>query len=315
MKHLLLLPLVLLLLSAPSLLTACGSGGSSSSPVPPFHYSLPLDLEQKQTLYRSLVPSVQNPNGFIETDKCDSLQMTALLGASGVNVPNLPGAEPSPGKWLRRDTASGSCYPVGSGSEISRDMLLGVMWYAWSHKDLSMLERMYQYGEQNNWVMGAGDIARTGFRTLRGTLAAEIHVLGGKHRPSDELLADPQVLALDGYGAHLQALHILLRGEIYGQLSNWSRHQLRKLADENPDSPLMNAAAARWIGGEYLQKYISAASNTTYFPADRLPTSADRCIDWATQQKNPKDWAPCPEENRIHSGGDWLFAAYIFQLQ
>lgn len=302
--------LILILL----LLTGCSSSPHKDSNSAPYSYSTPSDLDSTAALLRSLVPSVQNSNGFIETNKCDSLQMTALLGSSGTTIQDLSAAEPSPGKWLRRDTDSGSCYPAGSGSEISRDMLLGVMWYAWVHRDLQMLERMYSYGEENNWVMGEGDIARTGFRTLRGTLAAEIEALGGASRPGQELLADPQLLALDGYGAHLQALHILLRGEIYGQLSDWSRHQLRKLADSNPDSPLMNAAAARWSSIQYFDKYVAAARNRKYFPSDRLPTSSDRCIDWATQQKNPKDWAPCPEENRTHSGGDWLFALYIFQL-
>lgn len=188
------------------------------------------------------------------------------------------------------------------------------MWYAWTFRDIRILEDLYSYGEANSWVMGQGDIARTGLRTLRGTLAAAIHSLGGKYRPGDELLTDPQLIVKDGYEAHLQVLVLLLRGQIYGELSGYSRHILRGLADENPDSPIMQAAAARWVSDEYVEKFHRAARNVQYFPADRLPTSADRCIDWASNQKNPLDWAPCPEEGRVHSGGDLLFAMYIFEL-
>lgn len=304
----------LLLLYILSLFTACGRPDGSPDPVPQSH-SLPADLEQKQQIYRELAPSRQNSNGFIETDHCDSLLLTSLLGAAGVPIADIHAAEQEPGKWQRRDLASGLCFPDGgSKSSISRDMLLGLMWYAWSQRDLTILEELYQYGEAHDWVMGEGDVARTGLRTLRGTLAAAIHKLGGPHRPAAELITDPQLVAKSGYEAHLQILGMLLRGEIYGELPQRQLVIIGQLASSNPDSPIMQAAAARWVGGKYVGKYTAAARNSTYFPNDRLATSADRCIDWATQQKNPADWAPCAEEGRVHSGGDWLFAAYVFQL-
>ena len=296
------------------ILSGCGSNHSPDSPVPPFRYSLPADLSQKQSLYRDLVPSRQSQDGFLEVDHCDSLLLTSLLGASGSTIANIRAAEVVPGKFLRRPPSEGECYPKNSGSSISRDMLLGLMWYAWSLKDLQILEDLYEYGSKNNWVMGEGDPARTGFRTLRGTLVAAINALGGPKRPIAELFTDPQLITQSGFGAHLQALHILLRGEIYGRMSGWNKSKLKGLAAENPDSPLMQAAAARWVSSSYLDSFLKAASNTQYFPSDRLPTSADRCTDWATQQNNPRDWAPCPEENRIHSGGDLLYSLWILQL-
>jgi len=298
------------------LLSGCASRGESSdSPSVPHRYQLPQDLLEKQAVYRALAPSRQNANGFIETDRCDALMMTALLDVGGGPVANIHAAEEEPGKWLRRDIDSGKCYPNnGAKSSISRDMLLGVMWYAWARRDINILQDMYSYGERNNWVMGEGDIARTGMRTLRGTLAAVIHALGGPYRPGDELLTDPQLIVKDGYEAHLQVLVLLLRGEIYGRLSDHSRHVLRGLADSNPNSPIMQAAAARWVHPDYYPRFLLASRSEQYFPSGRLPTSADRCIDWATHEKNPLDWAPCAEENRIHSGGDLLFALYIVEL-
>lgn len=295
------------------LLAACGSPDPGPRN-PPYSHQLPADLLEKQSTYRELVPSRQSADGFLETDHCDSLLLTSLLGASGVAISNIHAAETEPGKWLRRPPSEGECYPANSGSEISRDMLLGLMWYAWAHRDLQILEDLYQYGEEHNWVMGAGDPARTGLRTLRGTLAAAIHKLGGPHRPAAELITDPQLVPKTGYEAHLQILSILLRGEIYGEIPQRHLFIISALAKNSPDSPIMQAAAARWLGGKYVERFLAAARNQTYFPTDRLPTSADRCIDWATQQKNPADWAPCPEEGREHSGGDLLFALYVFQL-
>lgn len=313
--RLLFLTSCLILLAA--LVIGCSRPGEApDAPPPPHHYSLPADLLEKRAVYRELAPSRQNANGFIETDHCDSLLLTSLLGVGGVPITNIHAAEEPgvPGKWLRRDLDSGRCYPNGgSKSSISRDMLLGLMWYAWHQRSLSILEQLYEYGSNNDWVMGEGDVARTGMRTLRGTLAAAIHALGGSRRIGEELLTDPQLIVKEGYEAHLQVLIILLRGEIYGELSTYSLHVIRGLADENPDSPIMQAAAARWVHSDYAARFLAAARNTQYFPAYRLPTSADRCIDWATQQNSPADWIPCPERGKIHSGGDLLFAMYVIQ--
>lgn len=307
----------LLLVIGPASLTSCGSPDNSPDTAPPYSHQLPADLADKQSTYVALAPFVQDANGFIETDKCDSLLMTALLGtpqdAGAVQIGNLQAAEVEPGKWLRKPPSAGSCYPVGSGSEISRDMLVGVMFYAWAHRDLDMLQRLYSYGETHSWVMGAGDVTRTGLRTLRGTLAAAIHALGGPYRLDDELITDPQLIVKDGYEAHLQVLVLLLRGEIYGDLSAYSRQILRRLADGNPDSPIMQAAAARWVGQEYAPRFVAAA-RAEYWPAGRLPTSDDRCGEWLTQADD-KDWQPCPSEGKIHSGGDILFAMHVYTLE
>lgn len=306
MRHLLLLV---------TLLAGCGGKGEPDPPSPPFHYDLPADLAEKSVSYRNLVPSVQDQWGFVGTARCDSLLMTALLGAAGVPIADIHAAENplEPGKWSRRpefrDGTPEPCFPGNSGSSSSRDMTLGLLWFSWATKDRDIMENLWQYAADHGWQIGEGDQARTGLRTLRGTLAAEIRALGGESRPVDELVTDPQLIANDGYAAHLQIMHILLRGEIYGELSPWARHQIRTLADANPRSPIMQAAAARWIGGGYEDRFLAAA-RAPYWPANRLPTSLDRCGDWLTAEDD-KDWLPC-DENEIFSGGDLLFATWIF---
>lgn len=302
------------------LLEGCGRRGDS--PVAEYPYQLPDDLVELRSMYKALAPAVQDQWGFVDSDKCDSLLYTALLGSSGVDISDLGAAESpaEPGKWVRRPQfrpgAPAPCFippdtDNGSKSSISRDMLLGVMWYAWRHSDRPMLERLYSYGSAHNWTMGEGDATRTGLRTLRGTLVAEIAALGGERRPFDELIADPELFALDSYAAHLQVLHILLSGEIYGRLSDHSVQILATLADQNPMIPIMQAAAARWVGGQYAWKFLVAIRQQTLFPASHLPTSLDRCTNWITNQSNTTDLLPC-YPSRTHSGGDALFAMYIY---
>lgn len=303
-----------------AMLTACGRRGDP--PVVTYPYNLPQDLVDLRAEYKSLVPTVQDTWGFVDSDKCDSLLYTALLGSVGVDVPDISAAEDPdhPGKWVRRPQfrpgAPAPCFippdiDNGSKSSISRDMLLGVLWYAWRHQDRAMLERLYNYGNANNWTMGEGEITRTGLRTLRGTLVAEIAALGGERHPFDELINDPELFADSSYAAHLQVLHILLSGEIYGRLSDHSVQILATLADQNPDVPIMQAAASRWVGGQYAWKFLGAMRQQMMFPASHLPTTLDRCTNWITNESNPTDLLPCGP-SRTHSGGDALFAMYIF---
>lgn len=300
------------------LLSACGpKPHGPDSPYPPFSYSLPFDITQKQASYQNLAPSVQDEWGFVGSENCDALMMTSLLGAAGVPIADLYAAEDpaAPGKWSRRPEfrtdAPEPCYPDHSGSSISRDQLLGLMWYQWRTADLAGAKRLLAYADDHNLEMGEGDEFRTGLRVnMYQTLTLLIAKLEG-HAMAGTLIPLPDLTAQTGYQAHLQVLHILLRGELTGDIGAYDRLIIQKLAEKNPDSPIMQAAAARWYSGDYWDNFLSAARNTQYFPNNRLPTSADRCIDWATQQANPADWAPCPTEGHTHSPGDWLFAVSI----
>ena len=175
-----------------------------------------------------------------------------------------------------------------------------------------MLERIYAYVDSTDGKLGQGDPARVGLRTLRGTLVAEIAALGGERRPFQELVSDPELFTNDSYAAHLQVLHILLNGEIYGRLSDNSLRILQNLADKNERVPLMQAAAARWVSDHYAHRFLVAIRQQISFPPDRLPSTQDRCTGWFTNQSNSLDILPCPEENRVHSGGDALFAIWVY---
>lgn len=300
---------MLRILLATALLTSCGPSGSGGawSPSP--------ELEARHTRYTELLPTIRDENGFVDVDRCDSLLFSGLT-AVGAGVPiGLAAAEAEPGKWLRRPVQYPECLASGgSQSEISQDMLLGVMWYAWRNRDLGMLERLYEYGERNNWVMGAGVVSRTLMRPpLRATLAQLIHRLGGERRPLVASIGDPWVTAgIDGFQAHLQILHILLRNEAYGRVSGTAIRAVRAHYEREPRNPLFGAAAA--VVGIATPAHAERLllDSPLHYP-DRLATSADRCEEWATQRDYSGNYEPCPGQGRVHSPGDWLFAYRILR--
>ncbi len=71
----------------------------------------------------------------------------------------------------------------------------------------------------------------------------------------------------------------------------------------SPDAPEREAAKS---------EALAMLLNEGFFPSDGLPTSANYCTDWLTQRDDdPKDWSPCPDEAKTHSGGEFLFAAAL----
>jgi hypothetical protein len=265
------------------------------------------ELGQRAAGYVQLLPDVQDPAGFVDTDRCDSLLFSALT-AVGANQPiDIREAQLPDGQWLRRPVSYPECFQSGqSASTISRDMLLGVFWYGWHFRDLDLLESTWQHLERNNFVAGEGERSRTQVNpVLLGTLAQLIHRLGG---PDRAVRLTPAVWApVDGYERHLQVMHVMLRWEA-GLESLVAAAAIKRAYEQDKQNVLFGAAYAR-IGG--LSPYLAEKKlleSKWHFP-DRLATSSDRCEEWVTQ-RNPNDIGllPCPEQGRIHSPGDWLFA-------
>jgi hypothetical protein len=265
-------------------------------------------LKDQATLYKALIKTHQDKDGFILTDKCDSLLFSALANPTI----NLAAAEVEPGKWLRRPTSYAECWESDeSASTISRDMLLGVMWRAWKQKDLALLERMYSYGERHKWFMGSGDLTATCFSPVFvSTLAQAIYKLGGSDYTIRNL-AWTWNKKETGYKAHIQALHILIRREVYGKISNDAVDALERMSDRNRSNALYLALLGRYEEAAVLLKEI--------FPEDRLPSKAEWCEEWRWQrEETDESLKPCPtqeadteKEELTHSGGDFLF---IYEL-
>ena len=262
-------------------------------------------LDLKVAKYKALAFYTQDPNsGFIMSEHGDSLLFSGLAGCGGITV-HLTAARDEDGAWHRQPLALPQ---EDAASSISRDQLLGVLWYVWRYRRLDIAQDLWDYGVKNHWVMGTGDAARTMLEPgLQGTLALLIEALGGHSYFATTM---PQLWnkGCIGYEAHLQVLHILLRGEIMGyidssQLSVLTAHNLRQRLN-----PLFDIACARYTDGN-CQRTIRVLLDEHYWPANRLPAGSDRIEPWLVQRDHGPSWLP--GEGGVWSGCDLLFVASL----
>lgn len=311
------------------LLASCGRHATPNHNQSP----IPAPLLQKLTLYQSLhlqqqsitnqyldsdprAYSPANSHGFIHS-QCDGSGFTALCHLAGLcpTPPLLAESQTEPGRWYR--DAEHVCYPTASASDISKDMLLMIMMDLYFSQDLAALARMQQYGKSHNWIMGdpVTQIGRVYMTPpLQNTLAAAINKLSNK--PIGPITTDfslksddPQeFLANTGSAAHLDVLHASFRGDIYGYITDGEKTDVRTQAERQPNNALFQWAQHQYGDGDQSRTY-EILSDQRYFPDSRLPGSVDRCEEYLNQRdENTQpggDWAPCPDENLVHSGTDF----------
>lgn len=270
------------------------------------------DIADKAARYLELSKQSADADGWPVSD-CDALLWASLYNVAGGSA-DLDKARDESGKWYR--TPSHDCYPTRSKSSISQDMILGLTLASWASQNADRIARLVQYGESNVsiggwWLFGDGDIARTLIRTnLQATIYRASRKLGG---PSNRLADFPPVFAhVQGYEAHLHVLHILLKGLIDGSVSTYDLGFLRYFAERAPRNALFQAVLHRYTDGDY-----TAAAETlrteALFPADRLPSSAERCEPYLWQRDEAQSWQPCPDEGKQHPGIDFMLAAFLIK--
>ena len=265
-------------------------------------------LQQKQSVYLSLLPSAQGVGGFIQSEACDSLLFTSLLAS--VNIPGIQvrAAEASPGQWLRRPTSLPECFSNGlSRSTISRDQLLGVLWWAWRTGQTQVAKDLWTYGESRDWFMGSDGVGGTHtlFTPLIPLLARIRHKQTGFDHPARLL---PLTSEFDpgkiGFEAHLQVLQIVLDSKVKGNISASGRYRLEEQAARQPNNPLF-----QWAVGNY-EAAADSLLNESWWPADRLPTRKDRKEPWLLERDFGPDWEPVESDGQL-SGGDFLFVVSL----
>lgn len=264
-------------------------------------------LDAKAQLYRDLQPTVADADGFTDTDTCDSIHWAALRRAAGVPGINLRAAMDPERRLHRRPLGYAECFPDHSKSTVSGDVMLYWALAAFVHKDRDALQDVFSYGKEHGFVMGEGSAFDTFMRPdLQGLYARAIKRLGGPNF-GEQIYPDPQD-APSGFAAQLQVVSILAEGAVdRDAISDAYRSRLRAQAERQPNNALFACAALRYGIGD-VEHARALLSDERYWPATRLPTSADRCESWLTQRDEGKDWEPCPDEGRTHSGGDFLFA-------
>jgi hypothetical protein len=250
-------------------------------------------MRDRTELYLDLLE--QDKDGFIMSDHCDSLLFTGLLAASNpkLNI-DLLKARDSSGAWHRRPNKD--CGPdVGnSRSTISRDMMLGVLWWAYKTKNLKVLEELRD--SLHGLVLpGRGDvITRTMLPVYYKTLVLLIQRLGGKKAPYVPL--GDTFSKKGGFVAHLNVLHIILRGQL-GSITMDNFELLKYHAKRQPKNPLFVGAYILYLGlGPNTNQTLNMFKN-------RLPNTDDWCSPYVLERDYGSDWEPCtPYKQHIGLG-------------
>ena len=260
-------------------------------------------LDAKAAIYAKAFESHQESHGFIAND-CDSLLFSALLAATSVPNINIMAARDDSGTWHRQPEHR--CYPQDSKSEISRDMLLGVIFWAVETGQSKTLHELYDYGSSHNWIMGDGDKTRTTFTAdMIELLEESIAYLDGVPIKSNSYYFI--ALPTTGFASHLQTIQILIIGKIRGQIQGNLFKALQSNLKRVPDNGLFQYAVAKYSTG-LMTNPIATLLNEKIFPADRLPTNHDRCSGYLWQRDGGSDWEPCTNrELKEHNGADFLF--------
>lgn len=287
------------LLALALLLTACGHGRNESRDT-----ETPIEQAQtKRQIYASLYDTISDDAGLFDSNDCDALLFNALYGVTDDSLDIESFRDKETGQWFR--TPAKTCYEEGrSGSTVSRDMLIGMMWWAWSHERLDVLEDLRRYGQEHDWVMGQGSLDRTYFTpNFQKTLYV---LLGRDYKGPPEVWIDPK----KDHQRHVVALNIILRGERQGQINDEMLGLLELFHVKNPNNALFSYGAARFTDGNQAET-INILLNPNWFAADRLPRSSDRCGRWLWERDDGhENWRSC-EDGKTHSGGDLIFIAWL----
>lgn len=302
-----------------------------------------MTVDTKFQAYIKLIKGVQDKDGFIESETCDALLFSALVGCvQGVDV-NIDAAAafggPQDGLWLRRPFTCGTCLSDGwsrtlwqrikgcaaavlsmrrvdtptlqalfsqGNSTISRDMLTGLAWYAWCNKRLDIAEGVVRRALKQWGRVGNGDPSKTNIMPgLLATYAWISYKLGGPSRPWLRWIPADFGSKVTGYQAHLQVLHLLLRARLAKEpLAKYAKI-LNYQAKREPNNALFQYAAMH--AGAAPNSPLWLLSNEKWWPEDRLPTTNDRSEQWLFQRDYGPDWEPLLNWNLTHSGGDFLF--------
>lgn len=262
-------------------------------------------LKNKFDKYIKLLPSVQDKHGFIYSDECDSLLFSGLIGCVPEIKVDIEAAFDSDKQTWQRRPIENPCYPCGSKSSISRDMLLGLAWYAWFNKRLDISEQVIKYALSHWLVMGEGLKSRTILMPgLLATYAEISYRLGGPNRWWLRYCPQIESTSMTGYQAHLSILHVLLRKELTGNSSSLYKRTVKAQYERQPNNPLYAYAAGD------IDKAVQLLSDERYWPSDRLPTERDREANWLFQRDEGEAWLP-GYGNKVYSGGDYIFLTYL----
>jgi hypothetical protein len=190
-------------------------------------------------------------------------------------------------------------------------MLVGLFLLLHQRRDATGLEMIYRYGQRHDWVMGQGPKART---YLRPELRQTLYFLTGRpYKGIDGLAPDGLVWVMPrkDHEVHVVMIHLLVRSLVVGHVTDAQLTMIKSARDKYPDNAFYSAMAARFGLGEWDEVWRVLADERV-FPADRLPTTRDRCVNWLWMRDPGSDnWQACGDRVKTHSGGDLTFTVWL----
>ena len=181
-------------------------------------------------------------------EDCDGALWAGLACVAGSGVDILE-AELGDGRWSRIPGRFCSV-PDESRSEISNDMLLGIMSCLQSRGSLQALRRLADYGEEKAWIMGepSGRVGEVFLKPVnQGYLGRALVSVGGPRRSYSRL---PAAYAKPGadYVYHTQTVGLVLDIASTGGANAQQRERIQANADENPGDCLLETVASLYNG-------------------------------------------------------------------
>jgi hypothetical protein len=217
-----------------------------------------------KALYDAVLPGLATKSDqdseFPSAGDCDATLWAGEAAAAGAVV-KLETAEYNPGEIHRRPKANGECYPAGSASTVSKDMLLGYVYGKFAQKDLAALQRLADYGEAHNWVMGKPFPSEASRVVMApdgaALLARAIEALS--HGTDKRIYRDLPLLCTavsSDFEYHLQTLGLMLDTEVADMLTGEALldiptpcfNVLKSNAAKFPNDALIQAAYAVYQG-------------------------------------------------------------------
>lgn len=191
--------------------------------------------------------------GWPSVTDCDGTLWAGLLCAAGATEVNILEAEHFPGEIHRRPEIG--CYPhdlngdgrPDSRSTISKDMVVGYVRCLWNRKDLEPLQRLADYGEESDWIMGKpeSELGRVyiGVSNLPGIIGRAIDRLSeGYDRRPYRQWAPIFPPVKEDFEYHIQTQTILLEGDISGSIRSQALERLGDHVKAMPNDYLAHVA-------------------------------------------------------------------------
>ena len=161
-----------------------------------------------------------------------------------------------------------------SRSGISTEGILGVLHVIWTKQDKEGINRLWDYGSSNNWILGAGPTEYT----RMWHLVPIISTLKDKLNDSSELLEyqseDAWLDAWDKiteYRGNVIADYVLLKGRVYKEINSIEKKFMSILFNKAPDCPIYHAVYNRFHEGNHEESF-RILTDDRYF-TEKEPTA------------------------------------------